>query len=90
MLVMVPTEEFRQYQLRTLDRAQQISAAVSDPDRAQRNRIERDRLITDDAVASARRLGIPVLEVDGSRDAEGVADLVAERFALGDGLRSGR
>lgn len=26
--------------------------------------------------------GIPVLEVDGSRDAEGVADLVAERFGL--------
>jgi hypothetical protein len=83
MLVMVPTEEFRQYQLRTLDRAQKISAAVSDPELAQRNRLERDRLITDDAVASADRLGIPVLEVDGSRDAESVADLVAERFGLG-------
>jgi hypothetical protein len=32
------------------------------------------------AAASARRLGIGVVEVDGSRDADGVADLVADRF----------
>ncbi|MEN3609959.1 hypothetical protein AAH979_10455 [Plantactinospora sp. ZYX-F-223] len=29
----------------------------------------------------ARRLDIRVIEVDGSRDAEGVADLVAAHFA---------
>lgn len=82
MLVMVPTDEFREYQLCTLDRARTFHAAVTDPDQAQRNRLERDRLVTADCVASARRLGIPVLEVDGSRSAEFVADIVAAQFGL--------
>jgi 2-phosphoglycerate kinase len=82
MLIMVPTEEFRSYQLRTLDRARAIHAQVSDPEKAQRNRIERDALITADAVASARRLDIPIIEVDGSQPAESVADMVAVRFGL--------
>jgi 2-phosphoglycerate kinase len=77
MLVMVPTEQFRRHQIRTLERAGRIRAAVSDPDLAQRNRVERDRLIAADAVASAQRHGIPVLRIDGSRDAEGVADIAA-------------
>lgn len=83
MLIMVPTEEFRAYQLRTMERAQAIYTPVSDPEKAQRNRLERDFLITADAVASARKLGIPVIEVDGSGDAESVADTVATEFRLG-------
>ncbi|HEX3784113.1 MAG TPA: hypothetical protein VHX38_31030 [Pseudonocardiaceae bacterium] len=82
MVVMVPTEEFRQHQLRRLPRAFTFSHEVSDPGRAQRNRIARDRLVADDAVRSARRRDIPVIEVDGSRDAEATAMLVAEHFGL--------
>lgn len=83
MVVLVPTEAFRQHQVRTLPRAGAFSRAgeISDPERAQANRIARDRLVAEDAVQSAKRLGIRVIEVDGSRDAEGVADLVAEHFA---------
>jgi hypothetical protein len=33
------------------------------------------------AVAEAERLGIRVIEVDGTVDAEGVADMVADHFA---------
>jgi hypothetical protein len=80
MVVMVPTDEFREYQVRTLARAGRPSHQVSDPERAWRDRLECDRLVAADAVASARRLGVRVLEVDGSRDAEAVADLVAEHF----------
>ncbi|SEG85715.1 hypothetical protein SAMN04489712_11865 [Thermomonospora echinospora] len=80
MVVMVPTEEFRARQLRALDRAAAVSHGVSDPDRAQRNRLERDRLVADDAVRSAQRLGIRVIEIDGTRDADAVADLVADHF----------
>ncbi|MET7463211.1 hypothetical protein [Nonomuraea sp. NPDC005501] len=80
MVVMVPTEEFRDRQLRTLTRAATLGHNVSDPARAQRNRLERDRLIADDAVRTARRLGIRVIEVDGTRDATAVADLVADHF----------
>jgi hypothetical protein len=80
MVVMVPTEQFRQYQLRTLGRAGRVGHPVSDPERAWRNRLARDRLVAEDAVRSARRLGVPVVEVDGSRDAEAVADLVGDHF----------
>ncbi|MFA1548929.1 hypothetical protein [Actinomadura chokoriensis] len=80
MVVMVPTQEFRDRQLRELTRAATVRHGVSDPARAQRNRLERDRLVADDAVRSARRLGIRVIEVDGTRDAASVADDVADHF----------
>ncbi|GAB2857609.1 hypothetical protein GCM10022221_66500 [Actinocorallia aurea] len=80
MVVMVPTQVFRDRQLRDLARAAAVGHAVSDPVLAQRNRLERDRLVADDAVRSARGLGIRVIEVDGTRDAEAVTDLVAAHF----------
>jgi hypothetical protein len=80
MVVMVPTEEFRHHQLARLPRAGTISQKVSDPQLAQRNRIERDRLLAEDAVRNARRLGIRVIEVDGTRDARAMADVVADCF----------
>lgn len=81
MVVMVATEEFRRRQVARLPRAGAIAHQVSDPQLAQRNRVERDRLIAADAVRNAHRLGVRVIEVDGSRDAEAMADLVAEHFA---------
>ena len=55
MVVMVATEEFRRRQLEQLPRAATVHARVSDPDRAQRNRLERDRLVAEDAILSAER-----------------------------------
>ena len=80
MVVLVPTEEFRRHQLATLPRAGAMGTRVSDPARAQANRIERDRLVGADAARQAGQLGIRVIEVDGSRDAEAIADEVAEHF----------
>ncbi|GAA5138423.1 hypothetical protein [Pseudonocardia adelaidensis] len=82
VVVMVPTEEFRRRQLATLDRAAAPPDGVRDPERARRNRVERDRLVAADAVRSAAALGIRVIEVDGSVPAEGLADLVADHFEL--------
>ncbi|GIH03363.1 hypothetical protein Rhe02_14300 [Rhizocola hellebori] len=81
VVVMVPSAEFRAHQLATLPRAGQLSYAVSDPELAVRNRMERDRIVAQDAVNQANRLGIRVIEVDGTRAAESVADLVAEHFS---------
>jgi hypothetical protein len=81
MIVMVPTEEFRVRQARELPRAATFGHDVDDPVRAQRNRLERDRLVAEDAVRNARHLGIRVLEVDGSLDADGIAEMVADQFA---------
>ncbi|HZU77146.1 MAG TPA: hypothetical protein VFA70_10310, partial [Dehalococcoidia bacterium] len=63
---LVPSEAFRQRQLQELPRAGAVGVRVSDPARAQRNRIERDRLLADDVVSSARRHGLRVMEVDGT------------------------
>ncbi len=83
MVVLVPTEAFRQRQIETLPRARSLSVAsrLSDPERAQANRIARDGIVAEDARRSAERLGIRVIGVDGSRDAEAVADVVAGHFA---------
>lgn len=82
MVVMVATEEFRQHQLATLPRAGKLGNTVSDPERGHRNRVERDRLVAEDAVKSAVAQGIAVVEVDGSRDAGQIADVVAKHFGL--------
>jgi hypothetical protein len=96
MVVLVPAEEFRQTQMTRLARAAALarpadaysrpagvaSRPVADPEAAQRRRVERDRLIADDAVRNARRLGVRVIEVDGSRDANGMADIVADHFSV--------
>lgn len=81
MVVMVPTRAFRDRQLDELPRAATVGRGVSDPERAQRNRLERDRLVADDAVHAAQRLGVRVIEVDGSRDARAIADIVADHFS---------
>jgi hypothetical protein len=80
MMVMAATEAFRQHQLHKLSRAATISHQVSDPARAQRNRLARDQIVAHDAVQSARRLGIRVIDVDGTQDADAIADIVAEHF----------
>ncbi|TQM80617.1 hypothetical protein FHX81_2958 [Saccharothrix saharensis] len=82
MVVMVPTDDFRHHQATVLPRASRLSHEVSDPDLAQRNRLERDRLIAEDCVTQARRLGIRVLEVDGTQDAETIATEVSDHFGL--------
>lgn len=81
MIVMVPTDEFRQYQLRELPRAAALEQLVSDPARAQANRIARDRLVAEDAVRAARQFGIRVIEVDGVGDANASAEIVADHFS---------
>lgn len=81
MIVMVPTEEFRRHQIRTLPRAGAVSAQVDDPVRAQENRVERDRILAEDVVRAARENGVRVLEIDGSRNADQIADEVSEHFA---------
>ncbi|GIH18617.1 hypothetical protein [Rugosimonospora africana] len=80
VVVMVPTEDFRRRQLRVLPRAHRAREGVSDPRLAQRNRLERNRIVGEDAVRNARRLGVRVIEVDGTRDATAVADALAAHW----------
>ncbi len=66
VVVMVPTEEFWERQLTQLPRAAIFRHQVSDSQLAQRNRIERNRLIAEDVIRHARRLNVRVIEVDGT------------------------
>lgn len=80
-IFLVPTEEYRQQQLQALPRAGALTApGISDPERAQRNRVERDRLLAQEVVDSADRLGLRVVMVDGSQGVAGLAALVEEQF----------
>ncbi len=76
MVVLVPTELFRQHQLRHLP----LSPEADDPERARRARVVRDRLLAAHAVRAARERGIRVLEIDGSLGPEDVTDVVADHF----------
>jgi hypothetical protein len=77
---LVPDEEFRQRQLASLERAQSLSASVSDGVRAQQNRIDRDRLLAEDVITQARALDLPLLVVDGSRGVHAVTAEVEKQF----------
>jgi hypothetical protein len=78
---LVPSDGFREQQLRTLPRAGQFEIpGITNPDRAQRNRVERDRLLALDMVASANRLGLCVITVDGSRPVAEIAAMVEAQF----------
>ncbi|RZU76716.1 hypothetical protein EV384_5391 [Micromonospora kangleipakensis] len=81
VIVLVPTDEWRRHQAATLPRAAAFGADLPDPARAQRNRLERDRILAADAAQRARALGIRVIEVNGAQDAESIADEVAAHFS---------
>ncbi|SCE70917.1 hypothetical protein [Micromonospora saelicesensis] len=81
MVVLVPTAEFRAQQIARLPRASVVVARVSDPERALRNRWARDELVAADSVAQSERLGVRVVQVDGSLDGDQLTDLVADHFA---------
>jgi hypothetical protein len=81
MVVLVATPAFAGRQAHELPRAGRIHQDVSDPARAQRNRLARDQLVAADAAAAAGRLGVRVIEVDGTRDEAAVTDEVADWFA---------
>ncbi|SFW80357.1 hypothetical protein [Amycolatopsis australiensis] len=72
MVVLVPTELFRQHQLR--HRADEPAIP------RQRTRLTRDRMLAAQAVRSARELGIRVIEVDGKLGPAAVTDVVADHF----------
>ncbi|OXM69918.1 hypothetical protein [Amycolatopsis vastitatis] len=72
MVVLVPTELFRQHQLRHRPDEPAIPR--------QRTRLTRDRMLAAQAVRSARERGIRVIEIDGRLDPAGVTDVVAEHF----------
>lgn len=57
-------------------------ARTTDPERALRNLLERDRMFTDTLREETARLGLPAVEVDAAMTEDDLARRVTERFGL--------
>ncbi len=78
---LLPGESFRRQQLAALPRAGALAVpGLNDPERAQRQRLERDRLLAQDVEQSARELGLRLIVVDGTRNAAEIAADVEQQF----------
>ena len=77
---LVPTSKFK---LASMERRGKPSFRdkVSDPEKAARNLFQRDMLLAEYVRSQADNHGLRVIEVDGSRSIERVAELVEDHFA---------
>lgn len=74
---LLPTPERREAVLRDRDPARAFWNRTSDPARALRNVLERDRLFTERLREECAALGLPTIDVDGSDPVEVLAARVA-------------
>jgi hypothetical protein len=79
---LLPTPEFRLAAFDSRGTTWDIARKTSDPQRAQRNLLERDRLFTDRLAEETQRLELPVIEVGTDLTEDELADRVAHLFGL--------
>jgi 2-phosphoglycerate kinase len=79
---LLPTPGFRRAAFERRGSLWEIANKTSDPERALRNLLERDRLFTERLGAEARDLGLQVIEVDGGVSEAGLVARVADTFGL--------
>lgn len=65
---------------RSRGRTWEFLGRTSDPDRALRNLLERDRMFTDRLRAEVRRLGLPFVEVDVTMTEDELVERVVGAF----------
>jgi hypothetical protein len=70
---LVATPEFRRSLHYSRPHAWAMPSRTSDPDRAQRNRLERDDLIAEHIAGTARALDLKTIAVDGTRPLDEIA-----------------
>ena len=79
---LLPAPDFRRAAFASRDPSLQFWRRTSDPDRALRNLLERDRLFTDQLREEAGRLVLPVIEVDATVTEDALVGRVADAFGL--------
>jgi hypothetical protein len=79
---LLPTPEFRRAAFDGRGGLWQIAGRTSDPERALRNLLERDRMFTERLDATATGLRLPVIRVDPAMTEDDLAALVAASFRL--------
>ncbi len=79
---LLPTPEFRLTAFESRGTTWDIPNKTSNPARAYRNLLGRDRMFTDWLRAQTMRLGLPTIEVDTSISEDELTELVARSFGL--------
>lgn len=80
---LLPSAEFRAAVIERRDGAGSgFLARTSDPQRALRNLLERDRMFTDRLRQEVEELALRAIQVDGAMDEDQSAELVAKMFGL--------
>jgi 2-phosphoglycerate kinase len=79
---LLPTPEFRRAALEGRGSLWQIAGETSNPEKALRNLLERDRMFTRHLHEEAKRLELRVIEVDTTVTEADLADRVTEAFGL--------
>lgn len=79
---LLPTPDFRRAALDSRGSLWAIAQKTSDPERALRNLLERDRMFTDRLRAEVTRLDLPAIEIDTAMTEADLAGRVTEAFGL--------
>jgi 2-phosphoglycerate kinase len=81
---LLPTPDFRRAAFESRGSTRTIAGRTSDPDRAEANLLERDRMFTVRLAAETRRLGLRSIELDTTVTEDELAARVAAAFRLAD------
>jgi hypothetical protein len=79
---LLPTSEFRRAAIESRGSLWEISGRTSDPQRALRNLLDRDRMFTERLSAETARLGLPVIRVETGMTEDVLTARVAELLEL--------
>lgn len=79
---LLPTSEFRQTAFDSRGSLRQIARKTSDRDRALRNLLERDRMFTQRLYEEAKRLELPVIEVNTTMTEDDPAKRVTQALGI--------
>jgi len=79
---LLPTPEFRRAALESRGMLWGIAGKTSDPERALRNLLERDRMFTERLEREANQAGLAVMAIDRSMTEDDLAGRIATQFGL--------
>jgi len=87
---LLPTSAFRRAAFASRGSLWEIAGRTSDPDRALRNLLERDRLFTGCLREETKRLGLRAIDVDATASEDHLVTRVADALGISGRRRAGR